>query len=282
MTAVIFLLTIWIDTVTKWFNSLISWSEFFKAIQSYYVKVVTPVASLVILAGGIAFCMAPADKQRDMNDLQARLEANALSQASANEKNKEVNLADVKDPQEMVNIVAVGDSVMLGAAPALRNDFAGIYIDAKVSRYVGAGLDIFKGINKEGRLGDVVIVGLGTNGPITGYYEEETKALVEYLGDRKIYWINNYAPGISWIDENNAYLEKLAKDHPNIVIIDWASLAAKHRDWLGDDGIHPNDLGVKEYSKFVHDQIKADMLSKSSKDRNGRTNPKRVSASADI
>ena len=36
MTAVIFLLTIWIDTVTKWFNSLISWSEFFKAIQSYY------------------------------------------------------------------------------------------------------------------------------------------------------------------------------------------------------------------------------------------------------
>lgn len=282
MTAVIFLLTIWIDTVTKWFNSLISWSEFFKAIQSYYVKVVTPVASLVILAGGIAFCMAPADKQRDMNDLQARLEANALSQASANEKNKEVNLADVKDPQEMVNIVAVGDSVMLGAAPALRNDFAGIYIDAKVSRYVGAGLDIFKGINNEGRLGDVVIVGLGTNGPITGYYEEETKALVEYLGDRKIYWINNYAPGISWIDENNAYLEKLAKDHPNIVIIDWASLAAKHRDWLGDDGIHPNDLGVKEYSKFVHDQIKADMLSKSSKDRNGRTIQKRVSASADI
>ena len=45
MTAVIFLLTIWIDTVTKWFNSLISWSEFFKAIQSYYVKVMTPVAS---------------------------------------------------------------------------------------------------------------------------------------------------------------------------------------------------------------------------------------------
>ena len=106
--------------------------------------------------------------------------------------------------------------------------------------------------------------------------------MVEYLGDRKIYWINNYAPGISWIDENNAYLEKLAKDHPNIVIIDWASLAAKHRDWLGDDGIHPNDLGVKEYSKFVHDQIKADMLSKSSKDRNGRTIQKRVSASADI
>ena len=282
MTAVIFLLTIWIDNVTKWFNSLISWSEFFKAIQSYYVKIVTPVASLVILAGGIAFCMAPADKQRDMNDLQARLEANALSQASANEKNKEVNLADVKDPQEMINIVAVGDSVMLGAAPALRNDFAGIYIDAKVSRYVGAGLDIFKGINKEGRLGDVVIVGLGTNGPITGYYEEETKALVDYLGDRKIYWINNYAPGISWIDENNAYLEKLAKEHPNIVIIDWASLAAKHRDWLGDDGIHPNDLGVKEYSKFVHDQIKADMLSKSSKDRNNRTIQKRVSASADI
>ena len=281
MISVILLLTVWIDNVSKWFNSLISWSDFFKAVQSYYVKVVTPVASLVILAGGIAFCMAPADKQRDVNDLQARLEANALSQASANDKNKDVNLSEIKDPQGMVNIVAVGDSVMLGAAPALRNDFAGIYIDAKVSRYVGAGLDIFRGINNEGRLGDVVIVGLGTNGPITGYYESETKALIDYLGNRKIYWINNYAPGISWIDENNAYLEKLAKEHPNIIIIDWASIAAKHRDWLGDDGIHPNDIGIKEYSKFVHEKIKSDMLSKSSNDSN-RINHKRVTASADI
>ena len=281
MISVILLLTVWIDNVSKWFNSLISWSDFFKAVQSYYVKVVTPVASLVILAGGIAFCMAPADKQRDVSDLQARLEANALSQASANDKNKDVNLSEIKDPQGMVNIVAVGDSVMLGAAPALRNDFAGIYIDAKVSRYVGAGLDIFRGINNEGRLGDVVIVGLGTNGPITGYYESETKALIDYLGNRKIYWINNYAPGISWIDENNAYLEKLAKEHPNIIIIDWASIAAKHRDWLGDDGIHPNDIGIKEYSKFVHEKIKSDMLSKSSNDSN-RINHKRVTASADI
>ena len=192
-----------------------------------------------------------------------------------------MNLSEIKDPQGMVNIVAVGDSVMLGAAPALRNDFAGIYIDAKVSRYVGAGLDIFRGINNEGRLGDVVIVGLGTNGPITGYYESETKALIDYLGNRKIYWINNYAPGISWIDENNAYLEKLAKEHPNIIIIDWASIAAKHRDWLGDDGIHPNDIGIKEYSKFVHEKIKSDMLSKSSNDSN-RINHKRVTASADI
>ena len=37
-------------------------------------------------------------------------------------------------------------------------------------------------------------------------------------------------------------------------------MAAKHRDWLGDDGIHPNDTGVKEYSKFIHDEMKKELL----------------------
>lgn len=261
MIGVILLLTVWSDSLSAYFDSLISWDEFIKSMRSYYVKLVTPVAFLIIMVGGIAFCMAPENKQDDMNDLRTRLEANALSQESANERSKEINLSEIEDPKEMVNIVAVGDSVMLGAAPALREDFAGIYIDAKVSRYVGAGLDVFKELDREGKLGNVVIVGLGTNGPITGYYEDETKALVEYLGNKQVYWINNYAPGISWVHENNVYLEKLAKEHPNIVILDWAGLAKEHRDWLGDDGIHPNDIGIKEYSKFVHEEIKKHMVS---------------------
>ena len=92
---------------------------------------------------------------------------------------------------------------------------------------------------------------------------------MQYLGsNRQIFWINNYAPGIQWIEANNAYLTKLAKEHPNVHIIDWASLASKHRDWLGDDGIHPNDTGVKEYSKFIHDEVKKVLL------QQGETNKK--------
>lgn len=55
--------------------------------------------------------------------------------------------------------------------------------------------------------------------------EDETKALVQYLGsNRQIFWINNYAPGIQWIEANNTYLTKLAKEHPNVHTIDLACI----------------------------------------------------------
>ena len=260
-------LTIWSESATQWCVKHGNFRVYRELIRTYFVKVTSVLAALCIVVGIYAFTTAPSEKQQDVTELQVRLAKNAKSQATENAK--VVDLSTVNDPKEMVHMAAIGDSVMLGAAHALRQDFAGIQIDAKVSRYVGAGLGIAKQMDANQQLGNAVLIGLGTNGPITGYYEDETKALVQYLGsNRQIFWINNYAPGIQWIEANNAYLTKLAKEHPNVHIIDWASLAAKHRDWLGDDGIHPNDTGVKEYSKFIHDEVKKVLL------QQGETNTK--------
>ena len=267
LVAVIIGLTLWSEAVTNWCVCQDSFRAIVDVIRSYYVKVVSVVGTVCIVLGVYAFATSPAEKQQDVTELQTRLAKNAESQAAENAK--VIDLSTVSDPQDMVHMAAIGDSVMLGSAHALRKDFAGIQIDAKVSRYVGAGLGIAKQMDAKQQLGNAVLIGLGTNGPITGYYEDETKALVQYLGsNRQIFWINNYAPGIQWIEANNAYLTKLAKEHPNVHIIDWASLASKHRDWLGDDGIHPNDIGVKEYSKFIHDEVKKVLL------QQGETNKK--------
>jgi hypothetical protein len=252
-------LTLWSEAVTNWCVRQHSVRAIVDVVRSYYVKVVSIVGAICIVLGIYAFATASEEKQQDVTELQVRLAKNAESQAAENAK--VIDLSTVSDPQDMVHMAAIGDSVMLGSAHALRKDFAGIQIDAKVSRYVGAGLGIAKQMDAKQQLGNAVLIGLGTNGPITGYYEDETKALVQYLGsNRQIFWVNNYAPGIQWIEANNTYLTKLAKEHPNVHIIDWASLAAKHRDWLGDDGIHPNDTGVKEYSKFIHDEVKKVLL----------------------
>ena len=252
-------LTLWSEAVTNWCVRQHSVRAIVDVVRSYYVKVVSIVGAVCIVLGMYAFAAASEEKQQDVTELQVRLAKNAESQAEENAK--VIDLSTVSDPQDMVHMAAIGDSVMLGSAHALRQDFAGIQIDAKVSRYVGAGLGIAKQMDAKQQLGNAVLIGLGTNGPITGYYEDETKALVQYLGsNRQIFWINNYAPGIQWIEANNTYLTKLAKEHPNVHIIDWASLAAKHRNWLGDDGIHPNDTGVKEYSKFIHDEVKKVLL----------------------
>lgn len=202
-------------------------------------------------------------KINDLSEVQAKIEANASNQELANKKALEAHREVSQD--ELSGVVGIGDSVMLGAEPSLRNVLPNIYIDAKVSRYVGAGIDIAKQLDEKGQLGDIVLIGLGTNGPITDYYEPETKALLEYLGpNRKIFWVNVYGPDLEWQDSNNKYLEDMANKHSNVTIIDWYGAVSKHQEWLSDDGVHPNDLGVEEYAKLVRKSIE-NTLSKTEK-----------------
>lgn len=259
---VILLLTIWSDVLaTKITNgvSIKVWAIWLKRI---YIGVISLAGSVVVLIGIVAFFTAPDERIADLSELQNRLQANEAIQKEANEKLfniDETNQTEVD--QALTGVAAIGDSVMLGASPALRNVLPGVYIDAKVSRYVGAGLDIARALDAENRLGKVVLIGLGTNGPITGYYEDETKALLKYLGDeRAIFWINTYAPDLEWEKTNNEYLEKLAKENSNITIIDWYSAAAKHPEWLSEDGIHPNDLGIENFAKIVREKMASKLV----------------------
>ena len=65
------------------------------------------------------------------------------------------------------HVTAVGDSVMLDAAPDLAADIPGIDIEAVVSRQWDTGIALLAELKAEDRLGAVVVVDLGTNGPIT-------------------------------------------------------------------------------------------------------------------
>lgn len=154
--------------------------------------------------------------------------------------------------EQTSSIACIGDSVMLGSAKALKEAFPNCYIDAKVSRYVGAGTDVARSMNDNGHLGDTVLIALGTNGPLDGQYEGDTERLLSYLGkDRHIYWVNVYCPNTSWQESNNTYLEKLSDAHSNVTIIDWKGPVSKHPEWLAEDGIHPNPTGAKEYAHII-------------------------------
>ena len=104
------------------------------------------------------------------------------------------------------------------------------------------------------------MISLGTNGPIAGQerYEVQTRALLKYLcadPDRQIFWVNTYAPHLSWQDTNNDYLNQISASHPNVHIIDWYGLISQHPEWLSGDGIHPNDDGTVQFAKLIHDRM---------------------------
>ena len=135
------------------------------------------------------------------------------------------------------HVACIGDSVMLGSAMDIHDVLPDCYIDAKVSRYVGAGLGIARQIENMGLLGNTVVIALGTNGPLDGQYEGETRALLDYLGpERHIFWVTVHCPATGWQEA-----------------------VTRHPEWLGGDNIHPNNEGTRAYAALIHDAIAAKM-----------------------
>lgn len=259
---VIVILTIWSDTLLGCLSTLRGLSLKHRRIIVHICLIfLISMPGFAMMGYGCKGIVESAEyKAADTNELKSRLEQNevALRTQQTNKNAQPIPAQDI----DIRGIACIGDSVMLGSAMALKEVLPDCYIDAQVSRYVGAGLEVAQEMEAQGRLGDVVLIALGTNGPLDGQYEEQTKALLAYLGPKRhIFWVNVYCPSTGWQESNNSYLEKIKEEHANVIIIDWYSLISKHQDWLTDDGIHPDTIGTKEYAKLIHDTI-ADTLQK--------------------
>jgi peptidoglycan/LPS O-acetylase OafA/YrhL len=223
----------------------------------YVLFLLVSVPMLFYLGCGVkAAVCAPAQRTTDTAELKAHLEQNKQGLEAANEAAKQ----SVQGAQDLSGVALIGDSVLLGASEEVRKVLPSCYIDAEVSRYVGDGLAAAQNLSDHQMLGNIVVVALGTNGPLArnARYEEQVKALMSYLGpDRKIFWVNVYAPSVSWQDENNSYIAHLSETYPNVTYIDWYSLIKDHPEWLTDDHIHPNLEGRRQYAKLIHDAIAA-------------------------
>ncbi len=133
------------------------------------------------------------------------------------------------------HVTAVGDSVMLDYQDPLKTSVPGIDVDASVSRQWSEGESILQTLKADGQLGGDVIVGLGTNGPIT---DSDFDAMMAVLGGASRVVFVNVHVDRPWQDPNNAVLAKGATRYPNVVVADWATLAAQNPQWFGADGTH--------------------------------------------
>ena len=132
-------------------------------------------------------------------------------------------------------VTAVGDSVMLDYQDPLQFALRGADVEAAVSRQWSDGESVLNSLKSEGRLGAEVIVGLGTNGPIT---DADFDAMMSILqGASRVVFVNVHVDR-PWQDPNNAVLAQGAARYPHVVVADWASLAAQNAQWFGGDGTH--------------------------------------------
>ncbi len=223
------------------------------------------LVTAVLLAGALAAIVAApqptgegvvADGQAALDEANANPTGPATDASAPPQKGTSGVFADgatrrpAPEPTPIAGsqVSAVGDSVMLAAAPALLEELPGIRIDAAVSRSSWAGPGIVEQFANTGELGAYLVVALGTNGSISTDAYERMAALAG--PDRGLVLVNAYGPR-DWIPGVNDNLIAFAATHPNTVVADWASAIDPHPDFLAGDHIHPGPSGGRIYADTV-------------------------------
>ncbi len=170
-------------------------------------------------------------------------------------------------PVETTNIVAIGDSVMLGAADTLRAAFgADTFVDAKVSRAPVGGVARLEQIASVGGLfgADVVVIHLGTNGD---WGDKDFERMMKTLKNfPRVIVLNTRMPR-SWQDSVNLYLKSNSANYSNVQLLDWNKLGnsttATNNHWFARDGFHLNTSGREAYASAIAKYIRDPTLSAS-------------------
>lgn len=146
-------------------------------------------------------------------------------------------------------ISAVGDSVLLGALPALRRDLPQLrVVDAQVGMQVQQAIAVLVKRQRAHQLGCAVIVEVGNNGPLsTGDLAE----IMAILGaHRLVILVNDHVPR-PWCGPNNVLLAQLTHHWPNTVLVNWARYSAGHQHLFYPDDTHLNPLGQLAYARLI-------------------------------
>ena len=150
-------------------------------------------------------------------------------------------------PAERIDVLAVGDSVMLGSARKLTAQ--GLVVNAEKNRQVLEALQVFNYYKSINRLGENVVIHLGTNGTTN---EATFDRVMGPLGDvDRVLVLTVRVPGREYQNINNAIINALPLKYPNVTVLDWLEHSKTQKDWFASDGVHPNAVGQDNYVAFI-------------------------------
>jgi peptidoglycan/LPS O-acetylase OafA/YrhL len=148
-----------------------------------------------------------------------------------------------------LEVSAIGDSVMLGAAGSLHTRLGNSsYIDAAKNRQFGDALSVIRSMRASGRLGRAVVIHLGNNGPPRS---GEIEALIRELRDVRTILFVTVRVDKGWQDQVNDAIRSGSTGRPGVRVVDWFAYSSGHRDWFWSDGTHLRANGAAEYAKLL-------------------------------
>jgi peptidoglycan/LPS O-acetylase OafA/YrhL len=213
----------------------------------------TAIGSVVAVALASIIVVLPHQKKNAIADSLAEGQR-ALVAASRHAQDTTTTTTDPTKPTPGTaftnsgTVTLIGDSVMVGSAPAILSAFAGrANIDAKVSRQAEILAPVIAELGREGRLGNSVVAQVGINGTVT---DQNLRDISKAASGRRLFIINARVPRV-WESSNNATVRRVVPSLPRARVIDWYKFSNGHRDWFLEDGVHLTQVGQRKYAALI-------------------------------
>jgi peptidoglycan/LPS O-acetylase OafA/YrhL len=149
-------------------------------------------------------------------------------------------------PPGAFDVVFLGDSVMLGAAPQLKGAFGeNVLIDATVSRFMRAAPGILQPLRDGGKIGSRVVVHLGNNGGLSA--DQIADVMGVLAGVERVVFVNLKLPR-DYEGPTNRTLAAEVPKYPNARLVDWYAASNGQPGLFYKDGMHLRPEGAEVYA----------------------------------
>jgi hypothetical protein len=146
------------------------------------------------------------------------------------------------------DVIALGDSVLLGAQQALTRSIRGLTVDAEVGRQAAHLLERVRLLKETRQLTPIIALHFGTNGYVT---EKQLRQILTELEDReRVIVINSRVPR-RWMEPNNELIARVVPEFPNAVLADWEAISRDHPEFFVSDGIHLSAEGQRALVRVI-------------------------------
>jgi peptidoglycan/LPS O-acetylase OafA/YrhL len=145
-------------------------------------------------------------------------------------------------------VLAVGDSVMLGAARSVWARNPRIEIDACVGRNAHAASKMLTERVKSQQLPGTVIVHIGNNGGLNQAQVDDMMRMLRPV--KRICFVTTRVPRRSQ-ERTNALLHAAAETHDHVLLADWYAHTEDGEKMFRQDGVHLTPQGARSYADFV-------------------------------
>jgi len=184
------------------------------------------------------------------NQAQQKLE-NSLSVAATSEATSSNQALTGDGIRAGDGLWVTGDSVILGIRSLLGEKLPITLINARIGRQAGELADVMR--SDAAQVPNApVIFNLGNNNLLV---REQVVAIFEIVKNQPEIIVINSAVPRPWREPNNALIEEVAAQYPQVQIVDWNSISEDRPDYFAPDGVHLVPAGVSAYVEAIVERL---------------------------